>query len=365
MADEEVIERFPGTVRFLQIGMIDEGADVILIAPEATRVESIVAVSTSVLSYRRRRWPFDSFTPGVVARELRALLDERPRDQPIIFHSLSITAAPLTVHLASAFGAEFVANVASTGFEHDWHVRHGLDRAATLIVPAAGLRDALLKTPLASKTIELVHPGVMPTDEPAAFRDSRTVPSIVFAGSLGPLGGADVFLRAIDRVARSQSRLLALVCGKGDAESDLRRFVQARSLTEIVTFTGRLEKLHTALSAADVFCAPRALPVFREEPLHAMSTGLAVIAADRLHCDGLVDRENAILIHGGDDAELARELERLLGDPETGRRLGAAAQATARSRYSIATMVSEYARVYHERLIQRRTIPIAAGRAEN
>src|SRR5690606_22985199 len=62
VADDEVIDRFPGLVRFLQVGLIDEPVEFVLVAPDVERTDLIVTGSTRVVRYRngaplfRRFW---------------------------------------------------------------------------------------------------------------------------------------------------------------------------------------------------------------------------------------------------------------------------------------------------------------------
>lgn len=365
VADDEVIDRFPAAIRYLQIGLLDESVDAILVLPDCTRSETLVAGPSAAVSYSRRRWPLDRFTSPRVTREIRELLAAKGSavGNAIVVHSLSITAAPLAQHIASELGSEFVSNVASSAFRNEPRLLQALDRASTLIVPAAGLRDVIQLTPLISKRVELIHPSVAIDSEIAAFQAADQVPSIVFAGALTMDCGADVLIRAAARVVQEGDRVLVIISGKGPAELALRHLVNSLKMVEHVTFTGRLDHLHAALDAADIFCVPRAIGTFREEPIHAMAAGLAIIAARGSYCDGLVHHQNAILISNADETELAGAIRHLCHRRDEARRLAANARETAANMYSVARMVSEFVRLYRQLTVRHQTIQIGAAPA--
>jgi glycosyltransferase involved in cell wall biosynthesis len=64
--------------------------------------------------------------------------------------------------------------------------------------------------------------------------------------------------------------------------------------------------------------------------------------------EAVIDAETGVLTEPGDAAALARELIRVLRNPELRTRLGAAARRHARERFSPAAMVSGNLGVYRE-----------------
>lgn len=358
VADEDVIERYSGMVRYLQIGLIDEAVDVVLVVPETSRTESVIAGPSAVVAYSRRRWPFDLLTRHQAARGMRELLDDSVRQQPMIVHALSPGAAHLASHLGAEFGAELVVTVTSSTIRRDIGLQHALDHAATLVFPSESLRESIANTPLATKCAEVVRPGVMAEESVAAFRNMGNVPSIVFAGYLGAECGADVLIRAVGRVVRERHRVLLFLAGKGPAEPELRHLVDTLKLAEHVTFTGRLDHLNAAMDSADIYCVPRALGIFREEPVLAMAAGMAMIVADGTYCDGLVDRENAWIISNADEDEMAGGILQMIGSPEQARAMGTAAREVSRAMYSVARMIGDLTRIYRRLVYRKQTLTI-------
>jgi len=64
----------------------------------------------------------------------------------------------------------------------------------------------------------------------------------------------------------------------------------------------------------------------------------------------VADEESALLVPPGDARALAAAVDRILGDEALGRRLGAAASAVARERFSLTRMSAETLR-YFERVL--------------
>ncbi len=348
-------------MRYLQIGLVDEPADVMLVLPESGRAATLIAGPTTLLTYRRRRWPLDALVPREVINALHRRLDPIGRDRTLIVHALSVSGAPLAARVAQEFGCEFIVNVATSLVQHDSQAGRAMDRAAYLVVPATGIRDALQRTPLAARNIELVRPGVAPLEAAAAFDDRTIHPSLVFSGPLTAGGGADVLLRAVSRVLKDHPHLLVFIVGRGPLESELRRIAEVLRISSNVIFTGRLEQLRTALNSADIFCVPKRLNVFREEPIHAMAAGLTIIAAEGTFCDGLVDHVNCILVPNGDEVQLANQIGRVLSNPEEVRPLVKEAHQQAKTMYPVSKMVNNYLRLYQTLVYRRSTLTIPAA----
>lgn len=360
VGDDDVMERFPATIRYLQIGLVDEPADILLVLPESGRAHSLIAGPTTLVTHSRRRWPLDVLTPRDVITALQPRIDALSRDRSFIVHALSIATAPLAARIADAFSGDFIVNVATSLVQHDSQAGRAMDRASKLIVPATAIRDALMRTPLASKSIELVRPGVAPLEAPAAFDGTSNLPTLVFSGPLTMAGGADVLIRAAARVIADHPKLLTFVIGRGPLEPELRRLATALKISSNVIFTGRLEQLRSALDSADVFCIPKRLPNFREEPIHAMAAGLTIVAAEGAFCDGFVDHVNSILIPSGDEVQLANQISRMLTNTEDARRLAKAAHQQAKALYPVSKMVESYVRIYQTLAYQRSTLSISS-----
>ncbi len=359
VADEHVIDRFPAAVRYLQVGLIDEPINVILVVPDHPRAATLASGPTVVIRHRPMPWVLRHWAPrGVIADVLRRI-ESIEQSATVIVHCLALSAAPLGAAIAEAVHSEYILNVASTAVLEDRHLMRWLGHASEIITPAEDIHRAILASPLASKPADVVPLGVLSDSAPAAFGQPKNDPVLMFAGALTEDAGVDALLRAAKQTLRNHPNLRLFILGRGPAETSLRHLAGALDISSRVTFTGRIEHMRAAMRGSDVFCVPRALRVFREEPIHALASGMAVVAAEGAYCDGLVHRQTALLFPDGDEHEMADRFDRLLADPETSRAMAATGQAYARSHHSVSRMVADYVRIYRKLAGRQDSLPIA------
>ncbi len=361
VADEQVIDRFPTAVRYLQVGLIDEPINVMLVVPDHPRAAALTSGPTTVIRHRPMPWPLGHWAPrGVIADVLRHV-ETLKQNTTVIVHCLTLSAAPLAAAIAEAVEGEFVLNVASTSVIEDRQLMRWLDHASEIITPAEAIHRAIRASPLASKTADIVPLGVSSDGVPAAFSQPDNDPVLLFAGSLTENAGADALLRAMKQTLRTHPNLRLFVLGRGPAESSLRHLVAGLDISANVTFTGRIEHMRSAMRVSDIFCMPAALRVFREEPIHALAAGMAVVAAEGIYCDGLVHRQTALLFPDGDEHTMAEQFDFLLSDPERSRAMAATGQAYARSHHAVSRMVADYVRIYRKLAGRHDSLPMTDG----
>lgn len=362
VADEEVIERFPTAVRYFLVGLIDEPVDVILIVPEHPRAGALAAGPVHVIPYKQRPWIVRRWFRQYVVGVVRDRIEQIRKDAGLIVHGLSLGTAPLAAAIAEAIRADLVLHVTSTAIQDDPESTRELARANVLIAPCERIGRAIQEAVRVKAAPRIVPFGLVAENAPAAFCQPGNAPALICAGALRPETGVDVLLRAAPLVLREHPNLLLFICGKGPAETDLRALAASLGLSQSVTFTGRLDRLRAAIRSADLFCLPAVLPVFREEPIHALAAGLVLVAAEGSPYDGWVDRQNVLLFPDRDEFGLARQINHALEHPDASRALAATGQAHARSRHSVSGMVADTIRIYRDLLRRRETLPLVAGK---
>ncbi|MCB9856073.1 MAG: glycosyltransferase family 4 protein [Phycisphaerales bacterium] len=355
VADEDVVERFPGFIRYLQIGLIDEPIEFLLVAPDVPRTDGLIAGSTKLVRYRKLPKLFRGFAMRSVMADVKTALAAVNRKGTLLIHSLSLPSAPLAVQIAQGTGADLIINVASRAALNDPQLMQYLSQASELVTPVRAVEDAIHRSSLSEKAAQTVPFGVAAASEPAAFRKGDHATAILATGPLEPETGLDALIRAIAIVNREFKDLAAFIIGKGGYEGELRRLTNSLGLASNIMFTGRLEHLRSAMAAADVFCVPRTLPYFREEPIHAMALGLLLIIADDAIHDGLTHNRNAVLVPDGDDVAIAGAIIESVRNQENARKIAAAGQEHVRKNHSISGMVSRYQQIYEKVAAPRRT----------
>ncbi|MCM2269693.1 MAG: glycosyltransferase, partial [Thermoanaerobaculia bacterium] len=170
------------------------------------------------------------------------------------------------------------------------------------------------------------------------------LPVILFAGRLVAQKQPRVLARTLRRLARDERRFVALVAGGGPQAKALRRQLEAPELRGRVRLLGEVstERMRGLMSASDLFFLPSKWEGISLAVYEAMAAGLAVVAADVGGQRELVTPESGVLVEPADEATeaetYARELARLLADPEARRRLGEAARTRVEREFGVERM---------------------------
>jgi rhamnosyl/mannosyltransferase len=187
----------------------------------------------------------------------------------------------------------------------------------------------------------------------ARLRSAHPGPIVLFVGRMRPYKGLHVLVDAMAQVPGT----LVLV-GRGEMEEPLRAKIRRDRLERRVVLAGDVPEAELAgyYRAADVFALPS---IDRSEALglamiEAMHCGVPVVSTrlgtgtSHVNLDGVTGWEAA----PRDAADLARAINRILGDPASAARMREAGRERARM-FSEAAMVERTARLY-EGLIQAR-----------
>uniref|UniRef100_A0A832I4Z2 Glycosyltransferase WbuB n=1 Tax=Eiseniibacteriota bacterium TaxID=2212470 RepID=A0A832I4Z2_UNCEI len=153
---------------------------------------------------------------------------------------------------------------------------------------------------------------------------------VAYLGVMAPQDGVDHLLRAarVLAVDRGRADVGFTLVGAGDSFEALRAMSRELGLAEVVHFTGRIPDadVERVLATADVCVCPDPLNPLNDvstmnKILEYMACGKPVVAYDlreHRHSAG----EGALYARPNDEADLARQIERLLDDPDLRRRMG-------------------------------------------
>jgi glycosyltransferase involved in cell wall biosynthesis len=168
---------------------------------------------------------------------------------------------------------------------------------------------------------------------PAAFRDFKGIP---------------VAIKAWPSVRQRFPDAVLSLAGGGELESELRQLVADLELGDAVVFAGVRTDMPDVYRAADVVLLPSThgenLPTVLIE---ASATGCAIVAS---RVGGIPDilGTTGLLFEPGSTEGLADAVCTLLGNPELRRRLGAAANARARTEFSATAWLGRLRSTYLE-----------------
>jgi glycosyltransferase involved in cell wall biosynthesis len=171
---------------------------------------------------------------------------------------------------------------------------------------------------------------------------------IVVANLIPYKGHADV----LDAFAAARARLPAgsavvFIGEDGGIESGLRRQAERAGIAPAVQFAGRVDDVQRYFAIADIVVQASHEEGFSNAILEAMAAGRPVVAT-RVggNEEAVVDGDTGILVPPRDPDALAAALTKLGADPALRDRMGSAARARARDRFSLERCIEAYRRLY-------------------
>lgn len=248
-----------------------------------------------------------------------------------------------------------------------------LARAADAVVAICeGIRRDLEARGVPRDQIFVVPNGVDPDRFTPRPRDAALAAALGFegktvvgyVGSLFRFEGVPRLVEALARILGRRDDVRAFVAGGGETEPEVRALCEARGLGNRVAILGKVrpEDVPRCYALADVLVYPRERSRITElttplKPLEAMSMGKAVIASDVGGLRELVrDGATGLLFEAGNEADLARVIERAVDAAELRRSLGDTARmdvARTRSWRAIAALYDEVYAAAAERNARR------------
>jgi phosphatidylinositol alpha-mannosyltransferase len=340
-------------VRQLAVRLGDLGHEVLVVAPSTARPsehfvrsvgspiripynESVAPVALTLGARGRVRAALGTFRPDVVhAHEPLVpgvgMFAVRATDRPVVgtFHafaqrSLLLSAAgPILRPLWRRLDARIAVSRAAAAF-----VRDRVGRDGIRVIPNG------------------VEVELFAGADPATLPEGRR---ILFVNRLDRRKGFPVMVEAFRRVAGRRPDALLVVAGDGrdrGAIRDLSSVVRRRVVMLGSVPHAGLPPYH---AACEVFCAPATgRESFGIVLVEAMAAGLPVVASDIPGYREVVrDGVEGLLVPPRDPRALAEVLDRILGDDELARAMGAAGRERAR-RYSWDAVAGEVESVYRE-----------------
>ena len=234
---------------------------------------------------------------------------------------------------------------------HPFFVRM-VGQADRIVVDSEYTRGELLRIRAAlAPRIAVVPLGLDFSRCPAADGAARpAVPPLVVAwlGRIQKMRGMDVVLRAARRLKDLGAAVEFRLAGSGDYLAELSQAIESQGLAAHVKCPGRLDEQGVArlLAGAHVFLHPDLTqPAFGLAVVEAMRCGLPVIAARSGALPETVTDDVGWLYDPWDDAELARIVGWLAGNPAELDERRAAARARA-AVYDARTMAARVAAIY-------------------
>jgi glycosyltransferase involved in cell wall biosynthesis len=360
VVDGAYLEYFPESLRYLLIGLVDAGVEVVAVGPGEQSADLAGSAPVEFIELRGASGPFRRWSRRGSMHRLARRMEQMGRSSPVLVHTLGGGACEWAAEAARTIECRWVASADPPGAVS---VRRSLARtegADRILVGSQFAVEAFVAAGCDAKRVALARPGIPITERPPRRVESEHVPSLVYAGPLESRCGLESLLRSFRVVLARHPTTVLFLIGRGSAEGLLRQETQGLGLSRQVVFAGRLRALRSALAAADILCVPRREAAVGEALPLAMACGLAIVAGREVGWDGLEDGRTALLTAEEDEEGLADAVCHLLEDAELGRRLGEQARLEARSLYAVGAMVEAHLSLYREATHEERTFPIGA-----
>ncbi len=223
-------------------------------------------------------------------------------------------------------------------------------RSADRIIVTTSMTATMIPDAYRDKLLVIPEgiPGELLLSEPAAEQ-----PYVFSSGRLVDYKAMDLLIRAFALVRSPDVKLI--ISGDGPNKTELLALIERLGLRERVEMLGRVAReRNQEFMRRSLFCVfPAIREAFGHVNLEAMAAWKPVIATDwGGPRDLIVDGTTGIKVLGRDPDEhvelIADAIQRLLGDSELRRRMGANGAAFAKAKYCWPVLASRYDDIYRE-----------------
>ena len=225
-----------------------------------------------------------------------------------------------------------------------------------VVTISEGIRRVLIAEGVAPDRVTCVHSAVntvvyRPGCDDAWLRAEFGVPPgapvVGMVAQFIDRKGHDVLLDAVPQVLARHPDARFLLLGQGPLKPATEERALRRGLAQRVLFPGFRTDLPRILPCLTLLVHPALLEGLGVALLQAAACGVPIVASAVGGIpEAVLDRTNGALVPPGDARSLAREVMRLLGDPEHLRSLGANGRRLVLERFSTGAMVAGNLAVY-------------------
>lgn len=230
-------------------------------------------------------------------------------------------------------------------------IRHALMSSDAVTAVSAWLREETQRLLAVDRPIDVIHNFFSPRT-PTRSRESiraelglKQEAMVVHLSNLRPVKRIDLLLDSVARVRPRDAFKLVILAG-GDF-SPFTEHVRRLGLGDRVIVRENVFEVEDYLQAADLGLFASETESFCLGILEAMWFGCPSVSTAVGGIPEVIEHgESGLLVPAGDADALARGVEELLGDPQRRAKLGRAAQARAKTKFSAEAIVPQYEALY-------------------
>jgi glycosyltransferase involved in cell wall biosynthesis len=340
VVDDDCIERYASVAKYMVVGLADAAVRTTVLFRTRRLPEALELGPCEAVHLRPARWPFRERFPASLAQQI----DDGKFD---VAHCLSGTLLEWVLNQPAFGQLPIVTSITDHADLERWQVLGG--RRPRLWAIAADpllFKAAFESHRVQTGFVKFVRLGVTGSEGAPIMPEADHICSALVLSPLTADAGLDLVLRAMQTVTQQKRELALFLIGAGPAEKSLRKLASDLRLEGQVVFVGAFGQWAEALRGSDLFIVPRKPRRWSSRILRAMVAGRVVLAPRDVASEDLIHDETACLFVPGDEADLARQWKRLVSEPETTRRIGAAARERVRAKHSISAMGEALIDVY-------------------
>jgi glycosyltransferase involved in cell wall biosynthesis len=196
--------------------------------------------------------------------------------------------------------------------------------------------------------IHVVSGGIDPTCFAARQPQDGKTTDLILVGRLAEIKRVDVFLHALQHIARVRPGVRALVVGAGEKRATLEALARELGITGHVTFTGHRTNVASLLHQARLFVLTSDSEGLALSMMEAMTCGLPAVVSAVGDLPDLVEHGvNGLLVPPGRPKAFARAILALLSEPAHLARFSCAATAAAQ-RYALSNAIQRWDEILSE-----------------
>lgn len=198
---------------------------------------------------------------------------------------------------------------------------YGLERwmfryVDAVVTPTVGMRNYLLRCGIGTDRMCVIRNGIETAGWERVVRNGQGGKAmVVYVGRLSEEKDLPNLFGAVEILRGRGKDVELLIAGDGADRGRLEGMIEAKGLGGCVRMLGYVKDVMGVLAGADVMVNPSRTECMPNSILEAMWAGVPVVATDVGGVgEMLEDGVEGVLVRGGDSAELARGIERVIDD---------------------------------------------------